>query len=304
MTTIERQRTEDRRVPGMLPPSQRPVTYIHDGFIYEVIQVNKRNVWLIRHELIPFEAELGYDYFRGPYELRHNVQPGKEVIIVKPVEGRDIGKPVAAVTQEMREGTLVIGAKVVKERYRNQGIGSYLAEDAVLRHKPKDITGRTRKGAVIRIYEKLEFEGARIVDEISPIDTGGQLSEHARQVFEAALHHSELRTLDLTTGLYPPGTYPKVVDIREFRPPRNNPEAQRIYSIMRGMGIDPYIGNGFRYDGKVNQEVLEAAAAAYKPREVVVLGTLARPRQRLIASLLGLPQVFIQGALTPAFKKY
>lgn len=285
-----------------------PTNHIHGDFIYERFRVNRRNYWYLRYKTKPFEDELGYDEFRAPGEVIHNIQPGGEVIFVKPVRGRDIGKEIAVATQELRVGVLVTGVKIVRREYQGKGIGTHLAEDAILRHKPTAATGKTRNWRVIRAYEQLEYQGQRLIERIPPIDTEHEvsgtakkvhkLSDEAKEVLKVVLFPKELEGLDLETGLYPADTYPRIADFRDFRVPRN-PHGVRIYNAMREVGINPAIGNGLRYYAEVNQEVLERASAAYHPREVVVFPEKSLPR-RIFAAIMGMSILVIPG---PSFKK-
>lgn len=284
-------------------PSQRfPKIHIHEGLVYETGKVTRRNLWYYRHIGVPFEDKLGFDVFRSPDEVRHNIRPGGEVTLVKPARGKDSGKNIAIATREMRQGILVTGVVVVNEEYRRKGIARHLAEDVILRHKPKAATSRTRVWQVIRTYEGLEYQGERLSKVISPIDTGGRLTQEAKDQLVTVLTAKEREELDLETGLYPDDTYPRITrtaDLRNFAPSRNNLEGTRIFNAMREMGIDPARGNGLRYWIEFDQDVLEKASAAYNPREVVILPAPSRFK-KIIAAIFDLPIInFIQ----PSFKK-
>lgn len=273
-----------------------PATYIHGEFVYRRFKVSRRNSYLLRLKAKPFEDQLGYDVFRSPDEVRHNIREGGEVTFVMPARGRAAGKEIAVATREMRQGVLVTGVVVVNEQYRKTGIATYLAEDAVLRHKPIAVTGRTRRWEVQRTYESLEYQGNRVIPVISPVDTGGRLLEEAQRQLVIVLTPKEREGLDLETGLYPEGTYPRIIDLKSFPLPRNNPEGARIVDVLKEMGIDPKNGRGFRYYGETDQNVLNSASAAYHPTEVVILPNQSA-LDRLIAVLSGI--VFIP----PAFKR-
>lgn len=276
-----------------------PATHIHGDFLYEVIGVNRRNAWYLRHLAKPFEDKLGYDAFRSPDEVRHNIRPGGEVTLVKPAKGRDFGKIIALATREMRHKVLVTGVVVVNEEYRRKGIAGHLAEDAILRNKPKAATGRTRRWEVFRTYEGLEYQGERYIPAITPIDTDGRLPEEVRNQLVFVLTPQELKGLDLETGLYPDGTYPQITDLRNFPSPRNNPAGARIFNAMKEMGIDPARGNGLRYWAELNQDVLEQASSAYNPIRVVIFPGSSL-RDRLVAAIFDLPLVHL---LQPALKR-
>lgn len=273
-----------------------PATHIHGDFIYRRFRVNRRNSYLLRLKAKPFEDQLGYDAFRSPDEVRHNIREGGEVTFVMPARGKDMGKEIAIATREMRGGILVTGVVVVNEQYQKKGIATHLAEDAVLRHKPIVITGRTRRWEVQRTYESLEYQGERLIPVISPVDTGGTLPEEAQRQLVIVLTPKEREKLDLGTGLYPEGTYPRIIDLRNFPLPRNNPEGARIVNVLREMGIDPKNGRGFRYFGETDQDVLGLASAVYHPARVVILSNQS-VLDRLIAVLSGIVLV------PPAFKK-
>lgn len=279
-----------------------PATHIYGDFIYERFKVNRRNVWYLRHRAKPFEDELGYDAFRSPDEVRHNIRPGGEVVFVKPVRGKYAGEEIAVATRETRRGVLVTGAVVVKEGYRKKGIGTHLAEDAILRHKPISATGRTRRWEVLRTYEKLEYQGRRLLKTTSPIDTGGRLSQEAQNKLPIILELKELEQFDLETGLYSNDTLPRLLgtDTKDFRPPpKNDLEGTRVYNALREHGVRPELGNAVRYWDEFDQDILEKASAAYNPREVIVFPT--KPLiSRIIASILGL-SFFTR--IQPSFKK-
>lgn len=265
-----------------------PATHINGDFIYDRYKINRRNVWYFRYKAKNFEDQVHHDEFKSPDEVRHNIRPGVEVILVKPVRGRDIGKDIAIATREMREDVLVTGIVVVDEKYQQKGIGTHLAEDAILRYKPKAGTGRTRKWQVLRTYERLEYLGESIVKKISPTDTNGKLVPEAKERIPSILTPKEYKGLDLETGLYPDGTYPRLAaDVKDFRPPKNDPEGLRLFQAVKDLGIDPVKGNGFRYWLEINEEVLEKASAAYNPREVVILPVRSL-RDKIIDSILGL----------------
>lgn len=272
-----------------------PASHIHGGFVYRRFKVNIRNNYLLRLKAKPFEDQLGYDVFRSPDEVRHNIRKGGEVTFVMPARGRAAGEEIAVATREMRQGVLVTGVVVVNEQYRKTGIATHLAEDAVLRHKPIAVTGRTRRWEVQRTYESLEYQGNRVIPVISPVDTGGRLLEEAQRQLVIVLTPKEREGLDLETGLYPEGTYPRIIDLKSFPLPRNNPEGARIVNVLKEMGIDPKNGRGFRYYGETDQDVLNSASATYNPKEVVILPTPLI--DRLIAALSGI--VFIP----PVFKR-
>lgn len=269
-----------------------PATHIHGDFIYNRFRVNYKNRWLLMRKAIPFEEQLGYDAFRSPDEVRHNIRRGGEVIFVMPARGKDMGKEIAVATREMRQGILVTGVVVVNEQYRRKGIATHLAEDAVLRHKPIAVTGRTRRWEVYRIYESLEYQGERLIPVISPVDTGGRLLEEAQRQLVVVLAPEERKKLDLEKGLYEHGTYPKIKDLRVLAPPRNNPVAVRIFDFLEKQDISD---RGTRYFGPTDQQFLNPASAAYNPKEVVILSI--SPIDRLIAVLSRITFT------PPAFKK-
>lgn len=269
-----------------------PATYIHGDFIYRRFKVNRKNSWLLRRKVKPFEDQLGYDEFISPREVIHNIRLGGEVTFVMPIKGRDVGKEIGVATREMREGVLVTGVVVVNKDYRKKDIGTHLAEDAVLRLKPIAVTGRTRRWEVYRIYESLEYQGERIIPVISPVDTDGRLPEEAQRQLVVVLAPEERRQLDLEKGLYEHGTYPKIRDLKVLAPPRNNPEAVRIFDFLEKQGISD---RGTRYFGPTDQQVLNPASAAYNPKEVVILSISAI--DRLIAALSRITFT------PPAFKK-
>lgn len=276
-----------------------PANHIHGDFIYRRIRVNRRNSLLVRLKAIPFENQMGYDALRTPNEVRHNIREGGEVTFVMPARGKDMGKEIAIATREMRRGVLVTGVVVVNEDYRRKGIATHLAEDAVLRLKPVAVTGRTRDWRVYRTYERLEYQGERVLPIIAPIDTDRRLPEEARRRLVVVLTSEERKKLNLERGLYPEGTYPRLIDKKKFPIPRNDPAGFRIYSILKEMGIDPSNpedrGRGTRYDALTEQEVVDSASAKYNPKEVVILPTPFI--DRLIAALSGI--VFIP----PSFKR-
>lgn len=281
-----------------------PAVHICGNFIYERIKVDKKNLWYLRHLAKPFEDELGYDAFRSPDEVRHNIRLGGEVIFVMPAGGLDAGRKIAVATREMREEILVTGAVVVHKDYRRRGIATHLAEDAILRHQPKGATGRTRRWEVLRTYEALEDEGKRLVQVISPIDTNGKLSQEAQDKLPMILEPKERDQFDPETGLYPDDSLPRLLgaDARDFRPPKNNPAGTRIAIALKDLGVLPEKGNAVRYWIEFNQDVLEKASAAYHPIQVLVLPARSRPN-RLIAAILGLPLFARMQTSLASFKK-
>lgn len=284
-----------------------PKIHRYGEFVYERYDVNRRNLRILRGRAIrflksgasPFEDQLGYDEFRSPDEVRHNIRPGGEVVFVRPIMiGQVPRNDIAVVTQELRNGILITGAKVVKREFRGKGIGKHLAWDAILRLNPEAATGRTRNHVVLGTYANLVFEEERIISAISPIETDGKYTEYAKRDLGIILEPEEKKTLDFKNGLYPPDTYPRITDLRGFRRPRSNPELAKIYDAMRDIGVDPKLGNALRYYAPINQDVLERARAAYHPIEVMFLpDTLSR---RLMAAIFGMS---IFATLLPPFKK-
>lgn len=288
---IERQNggTGQRAQPEVFSPIHK-----HGDFVYERIKINRRNVWLVRFKAVPFEHQLGYEeVFRRPDEVRHNIRPGVEVTSVKPVRGKDAGKEIAIATREMRRGVLVTGMVVVNEEYRKKGIATHLAEDAIFRLQPRAVTGRARRWEVPRTYERVEYQGERVVPVVSPIDTGGRLPGEAQRQLVIVLTPKEREGLDLEKGLYSPGIFPIITDLRSFTPPRNNPEGTRIFNVLNEMGVYP--ARAFRYWGLTDQDVLKRAKATYRPTEVVIMPRSRSLLDRLIAALSGI--VFAPPAL-------
>lgn len=287
-----------------VPAEGFPATHIYGDFIYERFRVNHRNLWYLRHKAKPFEDELGFDAFRSPDEVRHNIRLGGEIIFVMPARGIDKGKDIAVAARETRDGVLVTGVVVVHKNYQRKGIGKHLAEDAILRLKPRAATGRTRRWEVPRIYEGLEYRGERLVGAISPIDTNGRLSQEAQEKLPVILEKEERRKLNLEKGLYADDTYPRLLgaDAKDSRPPRNNPAGARIFDAMKDLGIDPARGNGLRYWLEINHDVLERASAAYNPREVVFIPTRSL-LTRIKAAIFGLPLLARMQPSLASFKK-
>ncbi|MDP3948216.1 MAG: GNAT family N-acetyltransferase [bacterium] len=282
-----------------------PAVHICGNYLYERFKVEQRNLWYLRRLAKPFEDELGYDAFRSPDEVRHNIRLGGEVIFVMPAGGLDVGRKIAVATREMRGEILVTGAVVVHKDYRRRGIATHLAEDAILRYQPIGATGRTRRWEVLRTYEALEDQGEKLVNVISPIDTYGKLSKEAQDKLPVILEPKERdHQFDPETGLYPDDALPRLLgaDARGFRPPKNNPEGTRIANALKDLGVLPEKGNAVRYWIEFNQDVLKKASDAYRPIQVVVFPAGTRPN-RLIAAIFGLPLfAFIQPSLA-SFKK-
>ncbi|GEM_PF-5759744 len=297
---------ESQRV-GRVPAARSkrfPAIHINGDFIYERFDITRRNYWYLRHKAKPFEDKLGYDEFKSPDEVRHNIRPGGEVVFVKPIKGRDTGKDIAIATREMRQDILVTGAVVVNEEYQKKGIGTHLAEDAILRHKPKGTTGRARKWQVLRTYEKLTFQGKRLIKEISPIDTDSKLSQVAKEKLSNILEPEERKQFDLETGLYRDDTLPRLLgaEARALRPPKSDSEGTRIAIALKDLGVSPEKGNAARYWNEIDQDVLEEASAAYNPIQVVVLPAGSR-HNRIIAAIFGLPLFASMQSSLASFKK-
>lgn len=281
-----------------------PAIHIHGNFLYERFDITRRNVWYLRHKAKPFEDKLGYDEFKSPDEVRHNIRSGGEVVFVRPTKGRDEGKDIAIATREMRQDILVTGAVVVNEEYQKKGIGTHLAEDAILRHKPEAATGRARKWQVLRTYEALEYLGERLVTVISSIDTGGKLNQGAQEKLPNILEPEERKQFDPETGLYRDDTLPRLLgaDAKDLLPPRNNPEGARIANALKNLGVLPELGNAARYWIEFDQDVLKKVSAAYHPIQGILVPRGSRPN-RLIAAIFGLPIFASMQSSLASFKK-
>lgn len=272
----------------------------YDEFEFETTRVTERNKWDLRHRAVRFEELLDYDSFRTHDEVRHNIRPRGEVVIVRTADRYP--KDVAILAQEIREGMVggrvvrcaAIGAKVVAEEFQGYGIGTQLTIDTIVRYAQMGrsidfITGRTRKWEVIRTQQK-----TGLVRAISPIEA--PMTPEAQQELQAVLHPAELKDLDLRTGVYA-NVYPSARP-ESFTPRKDNEAAMRIYNRLLELGVEPGGVNGIRYHTKIDQEALDAILAridaGYGSLEVVktpagLISTIVRTTTRMINGLLKLP---------------
>lgn len=254
MVTVESVTSGKIDNPQRKPSRRFPIVHIHKGIVYEAYRVTPNNRNALRDRVLPFECEFGYpNSFLIHEKVVHYTPDGGEVVFAK-TQGR-LPKDVGVVTQEIRrvsiEGqpvrVLSVGIRVVLPGYQRHGIGTHLAEDGIIRHKPDALTGQTRVWRIFNMYQE-----TGLINSISPID--GPITSGMQDVLRGVLDRSVVLETDLRTGLclgiYPPG------ESKRFIPPSNNQKGLANYNRMKEIGADPTQGDGIRYYAVVDQEAV------------------------------------------------
>ena len=225
---------------------------IPKGYKHEVIQVTEENKWGLMARVRPLHEKLGWEPSRTEKEVYFHLREGTEVSLITALGSTP--EDVAFVIQNMvgldvngkqKREVLSIAAKVIAPEYQRHQFGTFLAQEAILRHKPAIVTGRTANPNAMRAYEKTNLIEVllpidRLYTERLQIDLAvfyGELSHMlGRNVYED--DSINLRT-GLCKGVYPPGASELFV-VEEL-----GPGARRIYDRMVG----PEIGAKLKKDG-------------------------------------------------------
>lgn len=287
MATVESVLSSGRDNPSpRVPISRYPLVQTRQGIDYEINKVTRDNRGVLRRRALPFEQQFGYpDSFEVHEKVVHYIREGGEVVFARTTGRRP--KDIGVVTQEMRKASvagrtarvLSVGIRVVLPEFQRHGIGTYLEEDAVLRHRPDAVTGQTRMWRIISMLQNTGF-----FSRISPFD--GLITPEVEQILRGGV--LDRRTLSAITdirrglclGIYPPA------DREHFIPPPTSESGVRNYNRILILGAVPERGDGIRYYAEVDQEAVRAAKArgevAYEKVEPAGL----RSRLRLIPDVI------------------
>lgn len=236
------------------------VLTIPDGYEYEVTAVTEVTKWDLMPRVRPLHEKLGLKLSRTEREVFYNLKVGTEVgIIKKSATGPEHeAEDVAFVAQSIEEfyvsgrqmRILSIAAKVVAPEHQRHQLGTYLAQEAILRLHPEAVTGRTPNPNAIRAYEKTGF-----IEEIYPIDKLYPWSIQTAVAVMLGREGMEENKISLRTGrcqmVYPPGTS------RTFIREEMSESVDRIFKIMVGPAINANLeeGDGVRYWAPVNRRI-------------------------------------------------
>ena len=279
MAAVELVRSQNSDRSPRIPARRYPLTHIHDGFVYEVYRVTSENKFALRMRALTFEKAFGYtDPFLTHDKVRSYTKEGGEVIFVK-TRGHH-AKDIAIVTQDVRKVTvndqtmtiLNPGIRVVFPEYQKHGIATHLAEEAIKRHRPYFVVGKTRTWRIPRMYED-----TRLIKSIHPID--GLFTSGMQEVLRLTLDRSTLLSTDLRTGVCL-GIYPPEESSR-FIPPSTNARGVAIDRRIRELGVQPERGDGIVYCAVINQEAVEVAIAGGRLEQAVAGSVVSSPIARL-----------------------
>lgn len=183
-------------------------------------------------------------------EVIRNVMRATEVVfaVTKEEEPRDIGVIVQAVKTIQLAGqsfkAVMVFMRAIYPEYQGSGVGTELSRDAIERHDPDAISGRTPNPNIFRMYEKIEEIG-----KIRPIH--GLFTPEQQIYLAILLPPKELETTDLRTGrcigVYPRGAQ-RLVTYDE-----NDIRMKRTLQIMTGpkIGANLEEGDGVRYIAEI-----------------------------------------------------
>lgn len=259
MATAEIERPQGTDRSPKIPSSRYPLTHVHNGFGYEVYKVTRQSEFGLRMRVLVFEKQFGYiDPFLIHDKVKSYVQEGGEVVFATTL-GRH-REDVAVVTQEIRrvtlegqtEKVLSTGLRVVRAGFQKHGIGGHLAVEAITRHSPLYVIGKSRTWRIPRMYQE-----TGLISGIPPID--GPLTPGMEEAIRQILDRRTLAVTDLRTGIcfgiYPAG------ESERFTRPDDNPKGAVIYDTLSARGFHPEKGDGFIYCTVVDQEAVESARA-------------------------------------------
>ncbi len=265
-------RTAERMGEYIGPTSSRvtALTYQRGEYIYEVQKATRSNLEGLRTRAIGFEGLLEYGPFRTPAEVTSNIQPGSEVIFASyrgrwrrmfGLPAKDVGVMTLEVKTATIEGrpikVISTGVRAVAENFQKHGIGTDFVRDAILRHRPDAVTGRSRNWKVYRSLEKIDlFKNG----SISPIDK--PFPPEAPRALEQVLARSKIIEMDLQTGLVR-DIYPKKKP-KDFTPRKGHVAGWRIHDALIAKGVPPGGTNGLRYWVETDQDAIDAALPEYQ----------------------------------------
>lgn len=246
-----------------------PITHTFEGVDYQVYKVGRDNMDELRKRALTFERHFGYD---DPFlihdKVRSYVKPGTEVVFaVRKMNWRDLlgsltrrrdrySGDIAVVTQDIKtievggeeKKVVAPGIRVVKPDFQQHGIGRYLAKDAIMRHQPDFVIGKSRTVHIPRMNQDIG-----LISGIPPIDRQLTIVEEraVRQTLDKrTLDATDLR-IGIAFGIYPPG------DSERFMRPTNSVKGAEMYDRLRDRGFAPERGDGFVYCGVVDREAVQ-----------------------------------------------
>ncbi|MBI2596808.1 hypothetical protein HYW41_01515 [Candidatus Daviesbacteria bacterium] len=239
-----------------IPSKRYPLTHTHGGFDYVAYKVTRENKLSLRIRALPFEKEFGYaDPFLIHDKVRSYIKEGGEVEFART---RGVyAKDVAIVTQDVRrvpadDQRIVVlcpGIRVVFPEYQRFGIATHFAGEAITRHSPDLVVGKTRTWRIPRMYRD-----TGLISSIHPIDA--PFTPEMQGVLRLILDRSTLFATDLRTGVCF-GIYPPEESSR-FIPPGTNVKGVEIDRRIRELGAQPEKGDGIVYCAVVNQDAVQA----------------------------------------------
>lgn len=235
----------------------REVIVLPAEYKHEVIQVTEERKWGLMARVRPLHEKLGFEPSRTEKEVYYNLRAGTEVSMIEkvgatPKEIEDVAFVAQNIVDDLdikgREMRILsIAAKVVAPEYQRHQFGTFLAQEAILRHKPNAVTGRTQNPNALRAYEK-----TGLLEELFPID---RLYPDSIQIALAVVYGRLSYMLDrnvyeddsvnLRTGLCK-GVYPGGAG-RFFIAEELSPAAKRIYDRMKEIAVEFENGDGIRY---------------------------------------------------------
>jgi hypothetical protein len=268
----------ESRVPGRkdgasqvprIPMDRYPLVHTYEGIDYEVFRVGRENQNVLRLRALDFERHFGYsDPFLVHDKVRSNVKAGTEVVFAvrrrnwqdlsAALGGRDTNhnRDIAIVTQDIR--TVMVGGKeikvvapgirVVKPDFQQGGIGRHLAEEAIIRHSPDFLVGKSRTVRIPRMYEQ-----TGLISGIPPVTEA--LTDEEAVVVSHILDKRTIAATDLRTGIAL-GIYPPSESDRLLRPD-NSSRGAEIYDSLVARGFNPERGDGFVYCAVVDHEAVK-----------------------------------------------